>query len=216
MLMSYALPDEHRRSAESARGFMPPPEGEALFEVAAGYAAAGPIVEIGTYCGKSTIYLAAAAAQAGQVVVTVDHHRGSEENQAGWEYHDAELVDPATGLMDTLPWFRATLAAAGLEQHVIAIVGRSAAVAKLWREPVGMLFIDGGHTDAAATTDYESWAPRIGLAGALAIHDVFPDPADGGQAPYRVYQRALASGAFKEVRHTGSLRVLERVAGGIG
>ncbi|MGI9006199.1 MAG: class I SAM-dependent methyltransferase [Streptosporangiaceae bacterium] len=214
--MRYALPEEHRRSAEAAKGFMPPPEGEALFEVAAEYAAAGPIVEVGTYCGKSTIYLAAAAAQAGQVVVTVDHHRGSEENQAGWEYHDAGLVDPAVGLMDTLPWFRSTLAATGLEPHVIAIVGRSAAVARLWHEPVGMLFIDGGHTDAAATADYVGWAPRIGRGGALAIHDVFADPADGGQAPYRVYQRALASGAFKEVRQAGSLRVLERVADGIG
>ena len=214
--MSYALPEQHRRSAEAARGFMPPPEGEALFEVAAEYAAAGPIVEIGTYCGKSTIYLAAAAAQTGQVVVTVDHHRGSEENQAGWEYHDAELVDAATGLMDTLPWFRATLAATGLEQHVIAIVGQSAAVAKLWREPAGMLFIDGGHAEAAAAGDYENWAPAISRGGALAIHDVFADPADGGQAPYHIYRRALASGAFKEVRHTGSLRVLERVADGIG
>ncbi len=214
--MSYVLPDEHRRSAEAAKGFMPPPEGQALFEVAAEYAAVGPIVEIGTYCGKSTIYLAAAASQTGQVVLTVDHHRGSEENQAGWEYHDAELVDPAVGLMDTLPWFRSTLAASGLEQHVIAVVGRSATVARLWREPVGMLFIDGGHTDAAATADYEGWAPHISRGGALAIHDVFPDPADGGQAPYRIYLRALASGAFKEVRHTGSLRVLERAGDGIG
>ncbi len=214
--MSYVLPDEHRRLAEAARGFMPPPEGEALFEAAAAYASVGPIVEIGTYCGKSTIYLAAAGAQTGQVIVTVDHHRGSEENQPGWEYHEPDLVDPAVGLIDTLPSFRSTLAATGLEQHVIAIVGRSATVARLWHEPIGMLFIDGGHTDAAATADYEGWAPRIGRGGALAIHDVFADPADGGQAPFRVYQRALASGAFKEVRVNGSLRVLERIGNGIG
>jgi MMP 1-O-methyltransferase len=214
--MTYVLPDDHRRFAEAATGFMPPPEGEALFDAAAQYAPAGPIVEIGTYCGKSTIYLASAASQAGQVVLTVDHHRGSEENQPGWEYHDASLVDPAVGLLDTLPWFRATLAPTGLEQHVIAIVGRSADVARLWHEPVGMLFIDGGHTDAAATADYEGWAPKIRRGGALAIHDVFPDPADGGQAPYRVYLRALASGAFKEVRVNGSLRVLERIGDGIG
>ena len=99
---------------------------------------------------------------------------------------------------------------------MIAIIGRSATVARLWHEPIGMLFIDGGHTDAAATADYEGWAPRISRGGALAIHDVFPDPADGGQAPFRLYQRALASGAFKEVRVNGSLRVLERIADGIG
>jgi len=214
--MSFIPPDEHRRSAEAARGFMPAAEGEALFETAAAYASLGPIVEIGTYCGKSTIYLAAAASQAGQALLTVDHHRGSEENQPGWEYHEPDLVDPDVGLIDTLPWFRSTLAASGLEQHVIAIVGRSAEVARLWHEPLGMLFIDGGHTDAAVIADYEGWAPKVRPGGALAIHDIFPDPADGGQAPYRVYLRAMASGAFKEMRVTGSLRVLERIGEGIG
>ncbi len=214
--MTSALPDNYRLAAEAARGFMPPAEGEALFETALRYAPAGLIAEIGTYCGKSTIYLAAAASQAGQLVLTVDHHRGSEENQPGWEYHDASLVDPAVGLLDTLPQFRSTLAASGLERHVIAIVGRSAEVAARWHEPLGMLFIDGGHSEAAATADYEGWAPLVRPGGALAIHDVFPDPADGGQAPYHVYQRALASGAFREVSVTGSLRVLERTGDGIG
>ena len=210
------LPAALAAAAEQARGFMPPDEGLALFETAAAYAARGPVAEIGTYCGKSTIYLAAAARPAGQVVVTVDHHHGSEENQPGWEYHDAELVDPVTGRLDTLPHFRATLAAAGLEEQVIAIVGRSAAVAALWRAPLGLLFIDGGHTDAAAAADYEGWAPRVAPGGALAIHDVFPDPADGGQAPFRIFRRALASGAFTQVRVAGSLRVLERTGDGIG
>jgi predicted O-methyltransferase YrrM len=213
---SAVLPEELRLAAEAARGFMPPDEGRALFETAAAYARVGPIAEIGTYCGKSTIYLAAAARQAGQRVITVDHHHGSEENQPGWEYHDSELVDPATGRLDTLPHLRATLAAAGVEDQVIAIVGRSAEVAALWRAPLGMLFIDGGHTDAAAVADYEGWAPYLAPGGALAIHDVFPDPADGGQPPYRIYQRAVASGAFTPVRVHGSLRVLERTAEGIG
>ena len=138
------------KAAEAARGFMPAPEGLALHETAARYARAGPVLEVGTYCGKSTIYLAAAARAAGQLVITVDHHRGSEENQPGWEYHDAGLVDPRTGRLDTLPHFRSTLAATGLEDTVIAIVGRSADVARLWGAPLGMLFIDGGHTDAAS------------------------------------------------------------------
>jgi predicted O-methyltransferase YrrM len=210
------LPEDIAIAARNARGFMPADEGLALFRAAAAYACRGPVAEIGTYCGKSTIYLAAAARQAGQLVITVDHHRGSEENQAGWEYHDVTLVDPATGLLDTLPHFRATLAASGLEQHVIAVVGRSAPVAALWRAPLGMLFIDGGHTDAAAVADYEGWAPRVAPGGALAIHDVFPDPADGGQAPYRIFRRALESGAFTQVSVTGSLRVLERTGDGIG
>lgn len=208
-------------AAAAAVGFMPVAEGLALREAAESYAAAGPVLEVGSYYGKSAIYLAAgvrAAAARGvrQQVVTVDHHRGSEEHQAGWEYHDPSLVDPATGLLDTLPRLRATLAAAGVEEEVIAVVGRSEDVARLWGTPLGLAFIDGGHTDAAAQRDYESWAPWIATGGALAIHDVFPDPADGGQAPFRVYRRALASGAFTEVRAEGSLRILERTADGIG
>ena len=209
-----------KQAAEAATGFMPEAEGVALAETAEAYAPAGPVLEVGSYCGKSAIYLAAgvrAARATGtrQLVVTVDHHRGSEEHQAGWEYHDPGLVDPATGRIDTLPRLRATLAAAGLEDDVVAVVGRSADVARLWRTPLGLLFIDGGHTDAAAGWDYQGWAPWVARGGALAIHDVFPDPADGGQAPFRIYQRALASGAFSEVRQLGSLRILERIAGGI-
>jgi predicted O-methyltransferase YrrM len=210
------MPDKFRQAAEAARGFMPVEEGLALYQTAADYARLGPIAEVGTYCGKSTIYLAAAASAAGQLVVTVDHHHGSEENQAGWEYHDVQLVDPATGRMDTLPFFRATIAAAGLEEHVIAVIGSSADVSRLWRTPLGMLFIDGGHSEANVVTDYEGWAPWVTQGGVLAFHDIFADPADGGQAPYRVYQRALNSGAFTEVSVTGSLRVLQRTGDGIG
>jgi len=204
------MPAELRAAAEAAKGFMPPAEGLALYATAAAYASRGPILEIGTYCGKSTIYLAAAARQAGQLVITVDHHHGSEENQPGWEYHDPTLVDERTGRLDTLPGFRGTLAGAGLEDQVIAVVGRSAQLAGLWRAPLGMLFIDGGHTDEAAQADYANWSPWVAPGGALAIHDVFPDPADGGQAPYRIYLRALASGEFAEKSVHGSLRVLER------
>jgi MMP 1-O-methyltransferase len=208
------MPDRLRRIAEAATGFMPPEEGLALYRAAAAYAPAGPVLEIGTYCGKSTVYLAAAARPAGQPVITVDHHHGSEENQPGWEYHDPSLVDPRTGRLDTLPHARATLSGAGLEEDVIVVVGWSARVARLWATPLGLLFIDGGHTEAAAQADYEGWARHVAPGGALAIHDVFPDPADGGRAPYGIYLRALASGAFTEVAVQGSLRVLERTGEG--
>ncbi|MCO8303572.1 class I SAM-dependent methyltransferase [Streptomyces sp. RKCA744] len=191
---------------------MPLDEGLALYAAAAETAAelGLPLVEVGTYCGRSTILLADAARAAGTVAVTVDHHRGSEEQQPGWEYHDPEVVDPEIGRMDTLPTFRRTLHRAGLEDHVIAVVGRSPQVAAVWGRPVGLVFIDGGHTDEHASADYEGWAPHLAPGGLLVIHDVFPDPADGGQAPYRIYRRALASGAFTEVSATRSLRVLRR------
>ncbi len=193
---------------------MPDGEGLALAETAADYVNKGPVLEIGTYRGKSTLYLVAGVRQAhavGPAVLTLDHHRGSEEHQPGWEYHDPSLVDPATGRLDTLPGLRANLAAAGAEDEVIVIVGRSKDFARHWNTPLGMVFIDGGHTEETAATDYESWAPHVAPGGALAIHDVFPDPADGGQAPHHIYRRALDSGEFTEVRHVGSLRVLERV-----
>nr|WSW69514.1 class I SAM-dependent methyltransferase [Streptomyces sp. NBC_00995] len=201
---------------QAAKGFMPVVEGLALYAAATEAAALGlPLLEVGTYCGRSTILLADAARAAGVTALTVDHHRGSEEQQPGWEYHDPTVVDPEVGRMDTLPTFRRTLHAAGLEDHVVALVGRSPQVASVWGGRLGLVFIDGGHTDEHANGDYEGWAPHVAEGGLLVIHDVFPDPAHGGQAPYRVYLRALASGAFSEISVTDSLRVLRRTGAGI-
>lgn len=189
---------------------MPPEEGLALYEAALD-APAGPFLEVGTYCGKSAVYFGAAARERDTVLFTVDHHRGSEENQEGWEHHDPELVDPRTGRMDTLPFFRRTVEEAGLEDVVVAIVGASPTVARHWSTPLGLLFIDGGHGREPAHADYEAWTPHVGPGGLLLIHDVFPDPADGGRPPYEIYCRALDSGDFEERSATGSLRALRRV-----
>jgi predicted O-methyltransferase YrrM len=203
---------------EGAKGFMPLREGLALYGAAVEAGRLGlPLLEVGTYCGRSTILLADAARTARVTAVTVDHHRGSEEQQPGWEYHDPTTVDPELGRMDTLPAFRRTLHRAGLEDHVVAVVGRSPQIAAFWNSPLGLVFIDGGHTDEHASGDYEGWAPHVAEGGLLLIHDVFPDPVDEftGQAPYRVYLRALKSGAFTEVSATDSLRVLRRTGKGI-
>ncbi|MFC7343351.1 class I SAM-dependent methyltransferase [Saccharopolyspora griseoalba] len=211
-----SMPADLLRLAEAATGFMPVDEGLALHRAAVSHLGDGVGVEIGTYCGKSSIYLGAAARATGGRIVTVDHHRGSEEHQPGWEYHDPDLVDHEVGKLDTLGEFRRTLARAGLEDEVTAVVGRSADIAGFWRTPLNLLFVDGGHTDAAASADYEGWAPWIAPGGALVIHDVFPNPEDGGQAPYRIYRRALDSGVFEETSTTGSLRVLRRTTGAPG
>ncbi|HEY2997237.1 MAG TPA: class I SAM-dependent methyltransferase [Acidimicrobiales bacterium] len=200
-----------RKLAEEARGFMPPDEGLALHDAAAGVAVAGPLLEVGSYCGKSSIYLGAAARGLGRLLFALDHHRGSEENQPGWEWHEPDLVDPAVGKMDTLPWFRRTIHDAGLESTVVAVVGESPAVARAWATPLAFLFIDGGHGVEPARLDYELWTPHVAPGGLLAIHDVFPDPAAGGRPPYeQIYLPALASGRFTEVAAVGSLRVLRR------
>jgi predicted O-methyltransferase YrrM len=204
-----------RAKARAAKGFMPDDEGDLLHRLALAGLLHGPVLEVGSYCGKSAIYLGAAAREVGGTVFTVDHHRGSEENQPGWEYHDATLADPATGRLDTLPTFRRTIVDAGLEDHVVAVVGRSTTVSAHWRTPLSLLFIDGGHTDEHASNDYTGFGRWVEHGATLVIHDVFPDPADGGQAPYRIYLRAL-EGGFEETEVLGSMRVLTRAEGGAG
>ena len=217
------MPSDLLEHARNAKGFMPEDEGALLHRIALERLPHGPALEVGTYCGKSGIYLGAAAQQVTAttgttaVVFTVDHHRGSEENQAGWEHHDASVVDPEFGLMDTLGQFRKNIARAGLEDHVVAVVGRSTTVSAHWRTPLSLLFIDGGHGEQPARDDFAGWAHWVDAGGYLAIHDVFPDPADGGRPPYElIYLPALASGAFTEVQAVGSLRVLRRTSGAAG
>jgi predicted O-methyltransferase YrrM len=201
-----------RRAAEAARGFMPPDEGMALHEAALQVPEGGsPLLEIGSYCGKSAVYLGAAARERGTVLYALDHHRGSEENQPGWEWHEPDLVDPAVGLIDTLPSFRRTVHDAGLEGSVVALVGDSPTVGRHWRTPLSFLFIDGGHGSEPAHRDFETWTPWVEPGGLLAIHDVFPDPADGGRPPFEIYCRAVESGAFADAAECGSLRVLRRI-----
>ena len=195
--------------ARAAKGFMPEDAGLALRDAGLDGGRVGPLLEIGSYCGKSAVYLGSAAAERGTVLFTIDHHHGSEENQAGWDHHDGEVVDARTGRMDTLPFFRRTIEAAGLEAAVVAIVGDSPTVGRFWATPVGLLFIDGGHAEDVAMADYDSWARFVAPGGVLAIHDVFEHPDDGGQAPFRVWERAVAEG-FTPIATTGSLRTLRR------
>lgn len=202
--------------ARSVKGFMPDPEGRALYraarQAASALGATSPFLEIGTYCAKSAVYLGAAAEEAATVVFSVDHHRGSEENQVGWEHHDPEVVDPASGRMDTLPWARATVEHAGLEATVVLVVGPSTVVAAHWSTPLALVFIDGGHGRDVAWADYRAWSPKVAPGGLLAIHDVFPDPTDGGRPPYELFCEAAASGCFDDCPElaSGSLRVLRR------
>jgi len=200
--------------ARSTTGFMPDDEGEALFDAALRAGSTHPgatFVEIGAWCGKSTTYLGAAAEESGAVLFSLDHHHGSEENQAGWEHHDHSLVDPSTGRIDTLPHWRRAMITSGLEQSVVGIVGDSPTVSSRWTTPLAFCFIDGGHGEEPAWADYRGWAPHVVPGGWLAIHDVFPNPADGGRPPYDLWCAALESNQFVEDGECGSLRVLRRI-----
>jgi MMP 1-O-methyltransferase len=202
--------------ARAAKGFMPDDEGLALHAAAVRAAeatgAGATLVEIGAWCGKSTVYLGAAAEQTGAVLFSLDHHHGSEENQAGWDHHDLEVVDGDSGRIDTLPFWRRTVDGAGLGPSVVGLVGDSPTVASRWRTPLDLCFIDGGHGHEPAWADFRGWAPHVAVGRWLAIHDVFPDPADGGRPPYELWTAALASGQFTEDGECGSLRLLRRVA----
>jgi hypothetical protein len=200
--------------AEAAKGFMPREEGLALYRHGLELGARvprGTWLEVGAWCGKSALYLGAAAEATGGVLYSLDHHHGSEENQAGWEHFDPTLVDPLDGRLNTLPTWQRTIASAKLETSVIGLIGDSSVVAAHFTQPLDLLFIDGGHAADVARADYASWAPKVVLGGLLLIHDVFADPRDGGQAPYEIYLAALESGHYLDMASEGSLRVLMRV-----
>jgi predicted O-methyltransferase YrrM len=200
--------------ARGATGFMPDDEGEALYLAALRAGASfedATFVEIGAWCGKSTVYVGAAAEATGAVLFSLDHHHGSEENQAGWEHHDPSLIDPDTGRIDTLPHWRGTVVNAQLERSVVGVIGDSPTVSAHWRTPLAFCFIDGGHGEDPAWADYRGWSPHVAEDGWLAIHDVFPDPADGGRPPYDIWRAALDSGEFVEDGACGSLRILRRL-----
>ena len=196
--------------AAATKGFLPDDEAAAL-HAAALTARPGLWLEVGTYCGKSTVHVGAAARAVGAQLATLDHHRGSEENQAGWEWHDTELVDPHTGRLETLPSLRRTLWDAGLDDVVTAIVGTTQQVGRWWTSPLDLLFLDGNHTEEVAQHDYAAFAPHVVVGGVLAVHDVFENPEDGGRPPWNVLRRAVDKGAFEQVSVTGSLRVLRRL-----
>ena len=205
--MSISLPID----MDNVKGFLAEDEAAALYQYAEETSVMGPILEVGSYCGKSTVYLGLAAKKNNAVVFAVDHHRGSEEHQLGEEYHDADLYDNDVALYDTFKEFRKNMRTADLEDTVIPLVSSSEVAAKQWHTPLAMVFIDGGHSFEAAEMDYRSWAAQVKIGGILCIHDLFPNPDEGGQAPITIYRMAIASGLFEEVEVVNTLGILRRV-----
>ncbi|MCB0917507.1 MAG: class I SAM-dependent methyltransferase [Actinobacteria bacterium] len=207
--MPRVLPESLRAQAAATKGFLPEDEAQAL-AAAALSAPAGTWLEVGSYCGKSTIWLGWAAAQRDSQLVTLDHHRGSEENQPGWEWHDPTLVDVETQRLETLPHLRRTVWRAHLEDSVSIVVADTRQAAQWWNSPLTFLFLDGNHTEEVAQHDYAAFAPFLVPGGVLAVHDVFENPADGGQPPWHVVQRATGEDGFEQTGRCGSLRVLRK------
>lgn len=195
---------------DQIKGFLDPEEGRCLYDVAREASKRGPCLEIGSYCGKSTVYIGTACRENSGILFSIDHHRGSEEQQPGEAYFDPELFDRNTDRVNTFEFFRKTIEMAGLDDTVVAMVCRSAVAARMWNTPLSLVFIDGGHSYDAALGDYQAWMPHLKPGGYLLIHDIFEDPAKGGQAPYKVYSLALASGQFKELNRVKTLGVLKK------
>lgn len=192
------------------KGFISDEEGLRLYEIASKASKYGPCLEIGSYCGKSAAYIGKGCQENGSILFSIDHHRGSEEQQPGQEYFDPDLFDPQTGVIDTFMSFRKVMKELSLEDTVVSIVAKSEVAARLWTTPLGMVFIDGGHTFDAVFKDYNCWTPHLLPEGFLVIHDIFSDPAKGGQAPYFIYQMALSSGLYHELPMMNSMGILKR------
>ena len=192
------------------KGFLDEDEGRCLYEFALEASRLGPCLEIGSYCGKSTVYIATACRENNGILFSIDHHRGSEEQQPGEAYFDPGLFDPQNGRVDSFREFRRTLEKAGIENTVVPLVSRSDVAARQWSTPLSMVFIDGAHTAEAVLTDYECWTPHLIPGGYLLIHDIFKDPAEGGQAPYHIYNQAGSSGQFDCLPGVKTLGVLRR------
>ncbi|MGD2000500.1 MAG: class I SAM-dependent methyltransferase [Desulfobacterales bacterium] len=195
---------------QDVKGFLDDEEGRRIYTLALEVSGRGPCLEIGSYCGKSTLYLGAACRESGSILFSVDHHRGSEEQQPGEEYFDPELWDPRSRSVDTLPAFRHTIARAGLEAFVVPMVCPSEVAARAWATPLSLIFIDGGHAEETVRADYLVWSNHLIPGGYLLFHDVFTDPAEGGQAPFAAYRQARDDDRFDERPMTDTLGVLRR------
>lgn len=192
------------------KGYLDAEEGEKLYHLAREASLRGPVLEIGGYCGRSTLYLGMGCKENRGILYSIDHHRGSEEQQPGQEYFDPELFDEREGKIDTFRFFRRSMESAGLTDTVVAIVAPSSVAVRMWSTPLAMLFIDGGHTYQAAFSDYISWSGLLIPGGILAVHDIFPDATKGGQAPHYIYDLAVSSGLYEELPMVKTLGVLRR------
>ena len=200
-----------RSNINSVKGFLDPEEGEALYSISLIYTAKGHAIEIGSYCGKSSIYIGSAAKENKNKLYSVDHHKGSEEQQPGEEYFDPDLVDSSGKGIDTLPHFLETIRKFQLENTVIPVVSTSEEAYADLTGNFSFVFIDGGHSEETSQKDYSLWSKRLIVGGIMAIHDVFPNPDDGGRPPFNIFIKALNSGKFEEIEAVKSLRLLKKI-----
>lgn len=196
---------------DQIKGFIDPDEGEALYRYSLANCKDKPCLEIGSYCGKSSVYIGTAVKINNQILYSIDHHKGSEEQQPGEEYFDPDLINQNGDGIDTYPFFLNTIKISKLEDHIKPILGDSVEVAQKWNQMLSMVFIDGGHSEESAQNDYKFWKKFIEPGGLLIIHDVFPNPKDGGRPPYNIYKKALDRKEFEEIELIKTLGILKKI-----
>lgn len=197
-----AISDDRARLADQTKGWLFPDEGPFLRSLA--LRCSGPYLEVGSYCGKSTIWIGDSAEANGTVLFAVDHHQGSPEMAPDRDCHDPEMVD-GDGAHDTLLAFRRTIRAACLTNTIIPVVAATATIGPLWALPVGFVFIDAAHDYAGCKLDSNTWLSRLTIGGLAAFHDT-TIPAIA-----QVVDEAAASSRFDEIEGCHTIRVLQRV-----
>lgn len=178
-------------------GWFGPLEGRLLYRLAAAADPAGCIVEIGSWHGRSTIWLAAGARSGrGARVVAIDPHSGTSLREEG---EDTERV------------LRANLERAGVSSQVDIVASTSAEAAAGWARPVSLLWVDGDHAFEAVKLDVELWEPHLIPGAAIALHDTFVLPG-----PERVVRRLITgSGRYADIEYAETTTAA-RLCGGLG
>ena len=194
---------------DSIKGFLDLNEGIALYEEVKRVSENNCCVEIGSYCGKSTCFIGQACKENKSKLITIDHHKGSEEQQLGELYFDAEVYDEKLGRVNTLPLLEKNLAKFDLEEVVKPLVMDSISASKIVENNADLIFIDGSHTFESAESDYELWKNKIKRGGTLAIHDVYDSEDEGGQAPNKIFKQSLNEG-FNFMKRVKSLVLLQK------
>jgi len=194
---------------DSIKGFLDLNEGIALYEEVKRVSEKNFCVEIGSYCGKSTCFIGQACKENKSKLITIDHHKGSEEQQLGELYFDAEVYDEKLGRVNTLPLLEKNLAKFDLEDVVKPLVMDSISASKIVENNADLIFIDGSHTFESAESDYELWKNKIKKGGTLAIHDVYDSEDEGGQAPNKIFKQSLNEG-FNFMKRVKSLVLLQK------
>lgn len=185
-------------------------EGRSLYALAHHGPGHGPIVEIGSAWGRSTICLARGSKSAGRERVhAVDPHLKNPDpgvwHAAGGQKGMGRVLQDDPGEDSTLSWLLYNLRRFGVEDWVEPIVSTSASASRLPIDGIRLLFVDGSHTYEGVKGDIEAWLPRVAPGGVVVFDDYFgTKPAWGVR---RAVDELLVSGRVRPSLDTAGMHV---------